>query len=76
MFNKGDDNMNSDELENIFSTVEFRKAVFDYLKENLQISIDINGVADHIIEVNLILEGETIDTDTIFVQRWMSGYGG
>lgn len=68
--------MNSDELENIFSTVEFRKAVFDYLKENLQISIDINGVADHIIEVNLILEGETIDTDTIFVQRWMSGYGG
>lgn len=45
-----------------------------YIQKNLKISIDITGYNEHIIEINLILDGEIIDTDSVFVSRWTAGY--
>lgn len=45
-----------------------------YIQKNLKISIDITGYNEHIIEINLILDDEIIDTDTVFVSRWTAGY--
>ena len=47
----------------------------NYIKEHLKIEIGIVGMNNHIIEVKLYLNNEQIDSDSVFVDRWMVGYG-
>ena len=48
--------------------------ILQYIGKNLKISIEICGYNDHKIRVALILDGEEIDSDELFVSRWTSGY--
>lgn len=54
--------------------INLKNEIKAYIQKNLKISIDITGYNEHIIEINLILDDEIIDTDTVFVSRWTVGY--
>lgn len=54
--------------------INLKNEIKAYIQKNLKISIDITGYNEHIIEINLILDDEIIDTDTVFVSRWTAGY--
>lgn len=66
--------MGDETMKSIVGSSIFKNAIGEYLKENLKISIDITGYYDHIIEINLLLDGKVIDTDSVMVNRWTAGY--
>lgn len=66
--------MSDETMKSIVSSPIFKNAIEEYLKKNLKISIDITGYHDHIIEVELSLDGNVIDSDSVMVNRWTAGY--
>lgn len=55
---------------NIYGSDDFRSAIFDYLKSNLEIRLDTNSVSvkDGVdISAVLFLDGEVVAQDSIFI---------